>query len=199
MKSRYKVTIQGIVQGVGFRPFVYQQALARRLTGYVTNTSHGVDLEVEGEQADLDDFIRILHQDPPPLSRITSLQVQALPVQGHLGFTIRISQAQETRSALISPDVAVCPDCLRELRDPQDRRYRYPFINCTNCGPRYTIIKDIPYDRAKTTMAAFTLCAGVLRRIPRSPEPAFSRPAQCLLDLRSPGVPPGRSGPFHRI
>ena len=157
-KSRYKVTIQGIVQGVGFRPFIYQQAVARRLTGYVTNTSHGVDLEVEGAGLDLDDFIRILRQDPPPLSRITSLEVQPLPPQGDLEFTIRQSQAQETRSALISPDVAVCPDCLRELRDPLDRRYRYPFINCTNCGPRYTIIKDIPYDRAKTTMGAFTLC-----------------------------------------
>ncbi len=158
MKTRYKVVIQGIVQGVGFRPFVYQQALARRLTGYVSNTSHGVDLEVEGEGPDLDDFIRTLRQDPPPLSRITSLEFQPLPAQGDSGFTIRMSQAQETRSALISPDVAVCPDCLREMRDPRDRRYRYPFINCTNCGPRYTIIKDIPYDRAKTTMAAFTLC-----------------------------------------
>ncbi len=158
MKSRYKLTIQGIVQGVGFRPFVYQQAVARRLAGYVTNTSHGVDLEVEGEGPDLDDFIRTLRQDPPPLSRITSLEFQPLPPQGDSGFIIRMSQAQETRSALISPDVAVCPDCLREMRDPRDRRYRYPFINCTNCGPRYTIIKDIPYDRAKTTMAAFTLC-----------------------------------------
>ena len=158
MKSRYKVAIQGIVQGVGFRPFVYQQALARRLTGYVTNTSHGVDLEVEGEGLELDDFIRTLRQDPPPLSRITSLEFQPLPPRGDSEFTILQSQAQKTRSALISPDVAVCPDCLRELRDPRDRRYRYPFINCTNCGPRYTIIKDIPYDRAKTTMAAFTLC-----------------------------------------
>jgi hydrogenase maturation protein HypF len=158
MKSRYKVTIQGIVQGVGFRPFVYQQALARRLTGYVANTSHGVDLEVEGEGPVLDDFIRTLRQDPPPLARITSLEFQPLPPRGDSAFIILKSKAQETRSALISPDVVVCPDCLRELRDPRDRRYRYPFINCTNCGPRYTIIKDIPYDRAKTTMAAFTLC-----------------------------------------
>ncbi len=143
---------------MGFRPFVYQQALAHHLTGYVANTSHGVDLEVEGEGLDLDDLIRTLRQDPPPLSRITSLRVQPLPVRGDPEFTIRMSQAQETRSALISPDVAVCPDCLREMRDPRDRRYRYPFINCTNCGPRYTIIKDIPYDRAKTTMADFALC-----------------------------------------
>jgi hydrogenase maturation protein HypF len=157
-RSRYKVTVQGIVQGVGFRPFVYQQALARRLTGYVTNTSHGVELEVEGEGPVLDDFLRALRQEAPPLSRITSLQFQPLPLQGDAEFTIRKSRSQETRSALISPDVAVCPDCLREMRDPRDRRYRYPFINCTNCGPRYTIIRDIPYDRAQTTMAAFSLC-----------------------------------------
>ena len=157
-KSRYKVTIQGIVQGVGFRPFIYQQALARRLTGYVTNTSHGVELEVEGEETVLDDFLRTVREEAPPLSRITSLQFQLLSPQGDSEFTILKSMAQETRSALISPDVAVCPDCLRELRDPRDRRYRYPFINCTNCGPRYTIIKDIPYDRVKTTMADFSLC-----------------------------------------
>ena len=92
------------------------------------------------------------------MSRITSLEFQPLSPQGDSEFTILKSRSQETRSALISPDMAVCPDCLRELRDPRDRRYRYPFINCTNCGPRYTIIRDIPYDRAKTTMAAFTLC-----------------------------------------
>ena len=127
MKSRYKIAIQGIVQGVGFRPFVYQQALAHRLTGFVANTSHGVDLEVEGEGPDLDDFIRTLRQDPPPLSHITSLRVQPLPVQGDPEFTIRRSQAQETRSALISPDVAVCPDCLREMRDPAGPAVSIPF------------------------------------------------------------------------
>ena len=198
-KSRYKVTIQGIVQGVGFRPFVYQQAVARRLTGYVTNTSHGVDLEVEGEGQDLDDFIRTLRQDPPPLSRITSLEFQPLPPQGDSEFTILKSQAQETRSALISPDVAVCPDCLRELRDPRDRRYRYPFINCTNCGPRYTIIKDIPYDRAKTTMAAFTLCPECAaeyhdplnRRFHAQPNACWTCGPRVAL-LR-------RSGPSHRL
>jgi hydrogenase maturation protein HypF len=158
MKSRYQVAIQGIVQGVGFRPFIYQQAVARRLTGYVTNTSHGVALEVEGEETILDDFLRAIRREAPPLSRITSLEFQPLPPRGDSEFTILKSRAQETRSALISPDVAVCPDCLRELRDPRDRRYRYPFINCTNCGPRYTIIKDIPYDRAQTTMADFSLC-----------------------------------------
>jgi len=132
--------------------------VARRLTGYVTNTSHGVDLELEGEETVLDDFLQTVREEAPPLSRITSLHFQLLPPRGDSEFTILKSQAQETRSALISPDVAVCPDCLREMRDSRDRRYRYPFINCTNCGPRYTIITDIPYDRAKTTMAAFTLC-----------------------------------------
>ena len=158
MNTRYRVTIQGIVQGVGFRPFVYQRALAHRLTGYVTNTSHGVELEIEGEAPALDDFLQGLRQAAPPLAHITDIQVQPLLRQGGSDFVIRKSQAQETRSALISPDTAVCPDCLRELRDPRDRRYRYPFINCTHCGPRYTIIRDIPYDREKTTMAAFTLC-----------------------------------------
>ncbi|MBI5583745.1 MAG: carbamoyltransferase HypF [Deltaproteobacteria bacterium] len=158
MNTRYRVTIQGIVQGVGFRPFIYQQARARRLTGFVTNTSHGVELEIEGPDPALDDFLRAIRQEAPPLSRITSIQVQPLPTEGDGEFQIRKSRAQETRSALISPDTAVCPDCLRELRDPLDRRYRYPFINCTNCGPRYTIIRDIPYDREKTTMAPFALC-----------------------------------------
>jgi hydrogenase maturation protein HypF len=157
-RIRYRVTVQGIVQGVGFRPFIYQQAGVRRLTGFVTNTSHGVELEIEGEVAALDDFLRVLRQEAPPLSRITALQVEPVPLQGDGEFVIRASRAEDTRSALISPDTTVCPDCLRELRDPGDRRYGYPFINCTNCGPRYTIIKDIPYDRAKTTMASFTMC-----------------------------------------
>ncbi|MCU0580707.1 MAG: carbamoyltransferase HypF [Desulfobacterota bacterium] len=158
LKARYRVSIQGIVQGVGFRPFVYQLARSRHLTGYVTNTSHGVELEIEGEVPVLDDFLRAVGGEAPPLARITALDVQPLPPQGDLEFTIRKSRAQDTRSALISPDTAVCPDCLRELRDPLDRRHRYPFINCTNCGPRYTIITDIPYDRRNTTMASFAMC-----------------------------------------
>ncbi len=159
MKTRHHVSIQGIVQGVGFRPFIYQQAKTRNLSGYVANTSQGVELEVEGEVEVIEGFLRVVQNDPPPLSRITGLQAEAIPLIQDTEFIIRESIVQEDRSALISPDTATCPDCLKEFKDPSDRRFEYPFINCTNCGPRYTIIKDIPYDRAKTTMAPFTMCA----------------------------------------
>ena len=162
MKTRHHVFIQGIVQGVGFRPFIYQLAKNRNLTGYVTNTSQGVELEVEGEGEVIEDFIRAVQNEPPPLARITGIQAKAIPLAHDAEFTIHESIIQEERSALISPDTATCPDCLKELRDPSDRRFEYPFINCTNCGPRYTLIKDIPYDRDKTTMAAFTMCAECL-------------------------------------
>jgi hydrogenase maturation protein HypF len=158
MKRRLHLSIQGIVQGVGFRPFIYQQARAANLTGYVTNTSQGVELEVEGEKEDLEVFLQVLENNPPPLARITGLKVQPLPLKADDSFSIRPSLVKEDHSALISPDIATCPDCLRELQDPGDRRFRYPFINCTNCGPRYTIIKAIPYDRDKTTMASFIMC-----------------------------------------
>jgi hydrogenase maturation protein HypF len=163
VNSRYKIAIQGIVQGVGFRPFVFQQARSRGLTGFVTNTSSGVELEIEGRNQALEDFLETLKNQPPPLSRITHFEQKELPLAGYPDFTIRESLVREERSALISPDIATCPDCLRELRDPRDRRFGYPFINCTNCGPRYTIIEDIPYDRDKTTMAAFTMCPDCAR------------------------------------
>jgi hydrogenase maturation protein HypF len=159
MKVRYHVSIQGIVQGVGFRPFVYQQAEAGNLTGQVTNTSQGVELEIEGEAEAVEKFLRTLQNNPPPLARITGLQVDPRPLAHDTQFNILQSLIREERSALISPDMATCPECLKELRDPADRRYQYPFINCTNCGPRYSIIRDIPYDRPKTTMAAFVMCA----------------------------------------
>jgi hydrogenase maturation protein HypF len=159
MKIRYHVSIQGIVQGVGFRPFVYQQAEAGNLTGQVTNTSQGVELEIEGEEEAVEKFLQTLRHNPPPLARITGLQADLRPLAHDTQFNILQSIIQENRSALISPDIATCKDCLRELKDPADRRFQYPFINCTNCGPRYTIIRDIPYDRPKTTMAAFTMCA----------------------------------------
>ncbi|MEW6185885.1 MAG: carbamoyltransferase HypF [Thermodesulfobacteriota bacterium] len=158
MKVRYHVSIQGIVQGVGFRPFVYHQALTGRLTGFVTNTSQGVELEIEGEETAVSHCLQTLQNSPPPLARITAFKASPLPLVNDPRFTIRESTPLAERSALISPDMATCDDCLRELRDLQDRRYRYPFINCTNCGPRYTIIRDIPYDRPKTTMAEFVMC-----------------------------------------
>ena len=153
-----KIHITGIVQGVGFRPFVYGLAKRYQLNGWVRNTSAGVDIEVDGERDVLETFIQTLRDEAPPLSRIDDLSASFQASNGFRSFDILHSEAVEGAFQPISPDVSICPDCLRELFDPSDRRYRYPFINCTNCGPRFTIIKDIPYDRPKTTMAPFPMC-----------------------------------------
>jgi hydrogenase maturation protein HypF len=153
-----KIHITGVVQGVGFRPFVYGLARRLELNGWVRNTSAGVDIEVDGEQDVLDAFVEALRNEAPPLSRIDELSASFQDPNGFRSFDILHSEAVEGDFQPISPDVSICPDCLRELFDPSDRRYRYPFINCTNCGPRFTIIKDIPYDRPETTMAPFTMC-----------------------------------------
>jgi hydrogenase maturation protein HypF len=147
------------VQGVGFRPFIYQLAGRFGLDGSVCNDSRGVTIEVEGEADVLARFVAAVRSERPPLSIIQSVDIQALAIQGTSGFTILQSTLDESRRAQISPDTFVCDDCLNELFDSGDRRYRYPFINCTNCGPRYTIVTGIPYDRALTTMADFPLCA----------------------------------------
>lgn len=156
--QRQRILIQGIVQGVGFRPFVYGQALGRGLGGFVLNDSRGVTIEVEGSTEALDGFQRALHTELPPLARIDSLVTEQLQPQQETKFVIAHSQSGAERNALISPDVSTCDDCLHELFDPADRRYNYPFINCTNCGPRFTIVQDVPYDRGKTTMRVFPLC-----------------------------------------
>ncbi len=153
-----RIDVQGVVQGVGFRPFVYRLAHDYGLTGWVLNHSGGVKIEVEGVTAALDAFVHDLTAKAPPLARIVAVEVNDAPPNGYRRFEIRYSVAEEGRYQLISPDIATCPDCLRELLDPADRRYRYPFTNCTNCGPRFTIIRDIPYDRPLTTMGAFTMC-----------------------------------------
>ncbi|MEW6240289.1 MAG: carbamoyltransferase HypF, partial [Chloroflexota bacterium] len=153
-----RVHITGIVQGVGFRPFVYGLAARMNLNGWVRNTSAGVDIEVDGDKDALDAFVKALRDEAPPLARIDELTASFGPANGFRSFEIVHSEAVEGAFQPISPDVAVCGDCLRELFAPRDRRYRYPFINCTNCGPRFTIIKDIPYDRTKTTMAPFAMC-----------------------------------------
>ncbi len=153
-----RIHITGIVQGVGFRPFVYNLAEELGLTGWVRNTSAGVDIQVDGDQATLSDFARLLRESAPPLALIASLEVDPCPSNGFSSFEIIHSEPIPGAFQPISPDVSICADCLRELFDPEDRRYRYPFINCTNCGPRFTIIKDIPYDRPKTTMAPFEMC-----------------------------------------
>jgi hydrogenase maturation protein HypF len=161
--SARHVHIRGVVQGVGFRPFVYNLATGLSLSGWVLNNSSGVEIEAVGPGYVLDEFVERLLSDAPPLARIEYISATTVPVSDvHIPepdrFIIRHSEAQPGEFQPISPDVAVCDDCLRELFDPDDRRYRYPFINCTNCGPRFTIIRDIPYDRPRTTMAPFTMC-----------------------------------------
>jgi hydrogenase maturation protein HypF len=158
MRQRAKATVTGIVQGVGFRPFIYNLAQSRGLGGYIANTSTGVDIEVVGESGEIEGFFQDLRDRPPPLAKIAHIELHYLSPRSYQGFEIRKSKAKSVRTAFISPDVSICEDCLREMNDPQDRRYRYPFINCTNCGPRYTIIQDIPYDRYKTTMSSFAMC-----------------------------------------
>ena len=158
-RRRRRLEIRGQVQGVGFRPCVYRLATARGLVGHVANTGHGATVEVEGAAADVDDFQRALLAELPPLARITSLRAFDLPpTHAETGFGIVASDAGTPARPEVTPDAATCADCLRELFDPSDRRHGYPFINCTNCGPRYSIIRDVPYDRPRTTMAAFAMC-----------------------------------------
>jgi hydrogenase maturation protein HypF len=157
-KTGRKLEVSGIVQGVGFRPFVYRLARRLNLTGRVANTAEGVLIIVEGVSADIDAFSRRLQEESPPLAQIAGVRTSDQPAEGLADFTIVKSKTAARRTAFISPDVAVCQDCLDEMLDPADRRYRYPFINCTNCGPRYTIIGGIPYDRITTSMRHFTMC-----------------------------------------
>ena len=152
------ISVRGIVQGVGFRPFVYGLAVKHNLKGWVYNTSEDVKIEVEGEAEAVEQFELELETKAPPLAHIENVTVEYHPPIGYKNFEIRHSQAQEGKYQLISPDVATCQACLGELLNPEDRRYRYPFTNCTNCGPRFTIIEDMPYDRPKTTMRYFQMC-----------------------------------------
>jgi hydrogenase maturation protein HypF len=154
-----RILIRGLVQGVGFRPFIHNLATSLDLCGFVLNSSRGVVIEVESpDPRRLDRFVHRIRRELPPLARIEHFDVTPMAPEGHGGFTIRESLEDQGHYVLISPDIATCVDCQREMSDPSDRRYQYPFVNCTNCGPRYTIIRDIPYDRPKTTMADFLLC-----------------------------------------
>jgi hydrogenase maturation protein HypF len=158
MNVRRHIEVSGIVQGVGFRPHVYRLARERALAGEISNTPSGVTIEVQGPREMIDDFVVRLRQEAPPLAKITGLAMADLPCNDDRDFQITASRRGEAVHTLISPDVAVCDDCLREMLDPHDRRYRYPFINCTNCGPRFTIVHDIPYDRPHTSMSVFPMC-----------------------------------------
>ncbi len=156
--KRQKIDITGLVQGVGFRPFVYSEALKNSLTGFVLNDSSGVSIEVQGSEKDLQNFLYSLQNSLPPLARIDSFKNEPIKLKNESSFKILKSSNTTDKLSPIVPDMALCDDCLNELNDPENRRFKYPFINCTNCGPRYSIIKDIPYDRPKTSMAKFKMC-----------------------------------------
>lgn len=157
-RRRAEIRVEGVVQGVGFRPYVYGLAAQLRLAGFVANGSEGVWIEVEGGATDVSAFADRLREAPPPLARIDEIAERDVAPTGETAFRIRESASEGRRTVLVPADAATCPACLAELHDPDDRRYRYPFINCTHCGPRYTIIREMPYDRASTTMAAFAMC-----------------------------------------
>ena len=180
-----RIHITGIVQGVGMRPFVYREAVAHGISGWVLNAGDGVHIEARAAEDALEVFVRSLRDHAPAASRIDHIAVEELDAHddtvvqasttsggtsarrkhseahescGMPAFRIVASRDATAHTTLVSPDIATCDDCLRELFDPTDRRYHYPFINCTNCGPRFTIIRDLPYDRAKTSMSAFPMC-----------------------------------------
>ena len=156
--SRLKIALRGAVQGVGFRPFVFRLAEELKLAGWVNNSPQGVFIEVEGVRSALEKFLFRLEAEKPPRSFIQSLESSWLDAVGYEKFEIRTSETAGGKSALMLPDIATCPDCLREIFDPTNRRFRYPFTNCTNCGPRFSIIEALPYDRANTSMKQFTMC-----------------------------------------
>ncbi|MFW6357900.1 MAG: carbamoyltransferase HypF [Chroococcales cyanobacterium] len=158
LKQRLSLHIEGIVQGIGFRPFVYRLAIELGLVGWVNNSSQGVTIEVEGNRETLNAFLVQLETKKPPHAEIHSLKSCWLPLKGYTSFEIRPSETTSSKSAAILPDLATCPECLAEIFNPNNRRYRYPFTNCTHCGPRYSIIQDLPYDRPKTTMRHFQMC-----------------------------------------
>jgi len=159
MKIRERIIIKGIVQGVGFRPFIHKLVKNYNLSGWVLNSNQGVEIEIEGEEEELNSFVADVREKLPPLARIEEIEVNQIPLVGYKEFSIKKSEIKEEDSfVLVSPDISICKDCLQELFNPQNKRFRYPFINCTNCGPRFTIIKDIPYDREKTTMSVFKMC-----------------------------------------
>lgn len=156
---RLRITIQGAVQGVGFRPFIFRLAETLGLRGWVVNSAQGVTIEAEGESTRLETFLLSIEKDKPLIAYIQSLEFSYLEPVGHTRFEIRKSDPGGEKTVMILPDIATCPECLAEIFDPQNRRYLYPFTNCTNCGPRFGIIQSLPYDRPNTSMAGFTMCA----------------------------------------
>ncbi len=157
-RIRKRISIRGVVQGVGFRPFVYNLAESLQLSGFIWNSSSGVTIEIEGPDQTVEQFLQTLQTSPPPLAQMMEITLEEVSLHNESGFSIQASHEQENAFAFISPDVATCDDCWQEFGDPANRRFGYPFTNCTNCGPRYAIIQDTPYDRPTTTMASFRMC-----------------------------------------
>jgi len=143
----WQIKVRGVVQGVGFRPFIYRIAIENCLNGYVLNTSGDVTIKVEGTRDNFNSFLYQLRQNPPPQSHIESVDIKKKQFEGYTRFEIRQSRVENNNYLLISPDLATCSECITEILDPENRRYGYPFTNCTNCGPRFTIIEGMPYDR----------------------------------------------------
>ena len=178
--ARQRLEVRGVVQGVGFRPFVYGLAQRFELNGFVGNSNAGVFIEIEGPPEALDAFAEALRREPPPLAVIEAVAIRKINPLGAPDFRIVPSEVQAGALTLVSPDIAICGDCLRELLDPSDRRYRYPFINCTHCGPRYTVIRGLPYDRPQTTMAGFPLCPECAREYTNPLDRRFhAQPTAC--------------------
>ncbi|HEY9384626.1 MAG TPA: acylphosphatase, partial [Gemmatimonadales bacterium] len=157
-RAAYRLRVTGLVQGVGFRPFVHRLALRHHLAGWVRNTTGDVQIAIEGEPAELDEFVAELRLDAPPLARIQAVGLLPAEVEGLERFKILASARETDRRQPVAPDVGICSACEAELFDPANRRYRYPFITCTDCGPRYTVIEAMPYDRERTSMVAFQQC-----------------------------------------
>ncbi|MGW2042382.1 carbamoyltransferase HypF [Streptomyces virginiae] len=202
--QRRRVTVRGVVQGVGFRPYLYTRATGLGLAGHVTNTPEGVVAEVEGAPAAVSRFCEHLAAEAPPLAVVDAVDHHEVPVAGGAGFTIVASRGGGPARTLVSPDVATCADCLAELADPADRRHRHPFITCTHCGPRFTIVTGLPYDRAHTTMARFPMCPDCAREYGDPADRRFhAQPVACpacgprlaLLTGRPPRETPGGETP----
>jgi hydrogenase maturation protein HypF len=178
-RTRLRIRVEGIVQGVGFRPFVYRLAVRYGLDGFVGNDPEGVFVEAEGDADRLAGFLTDLGRRAPALAVVERLATEAVPATGECGFRIVATGAAARRDTLVAPDTATCAECLAELSDPADRRYRYPFVNCTNCGPRFTIVTDVPYDRHATTMSAFPMCAACRREYTDSGDRRFHAEPVC--------------------
>ncbi|WP_314223911.1 carbamoyltransferase HypF [Streptomyces zaehneri] len=191
---RRRVTVRGVVQGVGFRPYLYGLATELALAGHVTNTPEGVVVEVEGTASAVARFCDRIAAQAPPLARVESVHQREMPPVGGAAFTILTSRTGGPARTLVSPDSATCADCLAELADPADRRYRHPFVNCTHCGPRFTIVTGVPYDRAHTTMAGFAMCPDCAREYADPADRRFhAQPVACPAcgpRLRLLGSPP---------